>query len=397
MDGASEDQVWWVRRAVVAVLVVVGVVTAVFAVVATRAEDADDSARDDGPAEVVTDFLPSSGVSNGPLRLGTVLVAGRHGDPVAKPEHTAESYADALDAGVDYVEAQVVMTSDEQLLVRGDNELSRSTDVADRPEFADRETTKVVDGVETTGWFSEDFTLDELRTLRATEPDPALRPDSAAYDGDFGLISFDDLLTQVNDFNLAQGTEVGVFVEPLRASYFRGLRLAVEPAIAKSLRKARLVNEPERVTVESADLRVLARLEANLGDNVLSGLVVDGDSSRLLTADALAGLPDTIDVIIVESEAFTKVDEPQRVPDLVHAAGFAIGVYPVSFENALLGEDFKVGTDPAGVGDLEKLLRGVRAIGFDVLLAESPTEVIETLDALEQADTDEPEPSDAAS
>ncbi len=393
MDGASDDQVWWVRRTVIAVLVVVGIVTAAFAVVATRGGDEPEQAQDAVVDEVVTDFVPSDGPSDGPLRLGDVLVVGRHGDPVAKPEHTAESYADALDAGVDYVETQVVMTQDEQLLVRGDNELSGSTDVAERPEFADRETTKDVDGVLTTGWFSEDFTLDELRTLRATEPDPDLRAESASFDGDFALISFDDLLAQVGEFNLAQDKEVGVFVQPVRASYFRSEGLPMEKAVARSLRKARLVNEPERVTVESKDLRVLERLEGNLGDNVLSGYVVDAGSADQLTADALGELPDTIDVIIIDADAFTEVEDPQAVPGIVHDAGLAVAVYPVSYENALLGAGFQVGDDPAARGDLEALLAGVREIGFDVVLAESPVEVIEVLDGLAEDDPSE-EPSE---
>lgn len=389
MDGASDEQGWWVRRAVLALLLVVGIATTAYAVVETRAgtgETADETGID--PSEVVTTIVPGQQTSEGPLRLGEVLVVGRHGSPVEMPEGTAESFAAALDAGVDYLEAEVVMTKDDELVVRDDNELSRSTDVADRPEFADRETTKTVDGVETAGWFSEDFTLDELRSLRAIEPDPELRPASAEYDGDHAVIGFDDFLTQLADFNLENATEIGVFVQPRRASYFRGLRLPMERAIAKSLRRARLVNEPERVTVESSDLALLQRLEDNVGDNVLSAFVVDserGDAAQALEADALAELPSTIDLVAVEVAAFAGQDAFD-LSKRIHDAGFAMAVYPISYENALLGDYFRVGDDPSAPGNLEGQVDGLRMIGVDVLLAESPVEVIETLTALELAD-----------
>ncbi|MCW2815029.1 MAG: glycerophosphoryl diester phosphodiesterase [Nocardioides sp.] len=371
MDGGDEDQEWWVRRAVLALLVVVGLATTVYAVTETRTE-LSTTASDEDPVEVVTDFLPTDAASEGPLRLGEVLVVGRGGDPVSRPAGTAESFAEAIAAGASHVEAEVVMTQDDQLLVRSDNELSASTDVAERSEFADRETTKVVDGVETTGWFTEDFTLLELRTLRAVEPDPDLRPTSAAYDGDLALIGLDDLLVQLAEANAELDREVGIFVQPRRATYFRGLRLPMERAIAKSIRRARLLNEPERVTITSSDRTLLQRLEDNVGDNVLSGFVVDADSADLLTDDELAGLPDTIDLVAVELDAFPQLDDPQGLPEAVHEAGFAIAIYPISSANA-----------PQGPDSLPGFLGGLRDLGVDVLLSDAPGEVVEVLADLE--------------
>ncbi len=362
------------RRAVLALLVVVGLATTVYAVTETRTEDSSTSTAED-PIEVVTDFLPSDLVSEGPLRLGDVLVVGRSGAPVSRPAGTAESFAEAIDAGVSHVEAEVVMTQDDQLLVRGDNELSGSTDVAERPEFADRETTKVVDGVETTGWFTEDFTLVELRTLRAVEPDPDLRPTSAAYDGDLALIGLDDLLAQLGAANAELDREVGIFIQPRRATYFRGMGLPMERAIAGALRRARLVNEPERVTITSSDLTLLQRMEDNVGDNVLSGFVVDADSADLLTDDELAELPDTVDLVAVELDAFPQLEDPQGLPEAVHEAGFAIAIYPIGSENA-----------PQGPDSLPGFLGGLRDLGVDVLMSDSPGEVVDVLADLEAED-----------
>ncbi|WP_174754961.1 glycerophosphodiester phosphodiesterase family protein [Arenimonas daejeonensis] len=111
-----------------------------------------------------------------------------------RPEHTLEAYALAIDQGADFIEPDLVPTRDGVLIARHENELSDSTDVADRPVFADRRCVKVVDGVERHGWYSEDFTLDEIKTLRARERIPALRPDSAAHDGRYEIPTFAEIL-----------------------------------------------------------------------------------------------------------------------------------------------------------------------------------------------------------
>lgn len=387
MPEGPED--WWVRRAVLSVLLVVGIVTAGYAVVATR-PDATEGSDDTGAAsEVVTDYVPTDEASEGPLRLGRVLVAGRHGAPVDEPANTAESFAAALEDGVDYVEVEVVMSRDQELLVANSNDLTATTDVADREEYADRETTKTIDGEIVTGWFSEDFDLDELVGLRAVEPRPELRPDRADQDGELDLVSFDDVVEQVAASNRETGREVGIIVRPRQAAYFREAGLPIERAVAKSLRKARLINEPERVTVESTDLSVLRRIEGNVGDNVLSAYVVEADDTDALESDALEDLPDTIDAVFVEVGAFEGLDEDGAygMADRIHEAGYAMAVYPISYENALLGESFKNGDDPGGRGKIEQQVLGLQLIGVDLILAESPAEVIESLAAI-QADAE---------
>lgn len=372
------DEEWWARRAVLSGLAVVGVVTAVFTTVSVLSGAAPTDEVDLG-GEAVTSFVPSEPkVSDGPLRLEEMLVAGRHGSPVDRPAHSLDSYEVAVGAGVDHLEVEVVVTSDDELVVLGDHELSLATDVAERPEFADRQVTKLVDGVETTGWFSEDFTREELLTLRLVEPEPELRPDNTSYDGELPVLAFDDLLTRVRELSDEAGREIGLFVEPRRAAYFRGAGKPIEPALAKALRRARLVNEPELVTVESPDLAVLRRLEDNLGDNVLSAYVVDGSSADRLQADALAGLPTTIDAIVVEVEAFAG-ECPYDLADRVHDADFALAVSPISYENARLGAGFREGDDPAGRGNLAAQMLGLDLIGADVVMAESPADVIEAL------------------
>lgn len=387
MDGATDDAVARLRRTVLLGLLVVGLVTSIFAVIASRPGAAQEQAEDDGPPQVVTSVRPTNEASEGPLRLGRIQVAGRFGDPVAAPDNTAESFERAMDAGVDYVEAPVVMSSDKQLVVLASNELDDITDVASRPEFADRQRVDPEDG---THWFSDDFTLDELRTLRAVEADPELRPQVAAQDGQAAVIALDDLLTQVQDKSTELGRSIGVMVKPFKPSYFRGQGLPLEPAILSALKRSRLLYDPERITVESNDLEVLARMETLAGPNVLTAYVVTTGAGDEL--GDLTDLPDTLDALAVEAGAFTGND-PCAIGRRVDDAGLALVVFPISYENALLGKGFRKGDDPAARGDLQAQVSGLRDIGTDVILAESPTEVVEAVGKLSDDDVSKCDPA----
>src|SRR4051794_40775833 len=129
------------------------------------------------------------------MRASRPVVIGHRGAPAYRPEHTAASYQLAIDLGAQLIEPDVVISRDGVLVVRHENELSLSTDVAGRTEFADRHTTKQVDDQTCTGWFAEDFTLAELRTLRAVERMPELRPLNTAYDGHFGILTFGEVIS----------------------------------------------------------------------------------------------------------------------------------------------------------------------------------------------------------
>src|SRR4051794_33577142 len=127
-------------------------------------------------------------------RLPHALVVGHRGACGYRPEHTLASFELAIDLGADLIEPDVVVSRDGALVVRHENELSRSTDVATRPEFGARRTTRRVGEVEQTGWFAEDFTLAELRTLRAVERMPQLRPLNTSYDGQFGVLTLAEVV-----------------------------------------------------------------------------------------------------------------------------------------------------------------------------------------------------------
>src|SRR3954471_20021478 len=141
------------------------------------------------------------------------LIIGHRGASGYRPEHTLASYRLAPELGADYIEPDLVSTRDGVLVARHENEISGTTDVAAHPEFAGRRTTKTIDGAAVSGWFTEDFTLAELKTLRARERIPDLRPENTAYDGRFEVPTFDEVLELRARLSIELGRAVGVYPE----------------------------------------------------------------------------------------------------------------------------------------------------------------------------------------
>lgn len=188
-----------------------------------------------------------------------------------RPEHTLEAYRLAIRQGADFIEPDLVATSDGVLVARHDNEISSTTDVAAHPAFARRRTTKLVDGAPITGWFTEDFTLAEIKTLRARERLPALRPDNTRFDGLYPIPTFAEVL-QLVQRESREGRRVGVYPETKHPTYFarEGRRLDGS-AIATSLGVqllATLVAEgftdPRRVFIQSFEVENLIELKTRL-------------------------------------------------------------------------------------------------------------------------------------
>lgn len=190
------------------------------------------------------------------------IVIAHRGASGYLPEHTLEAYARAIELGADFIEPDLVATADGALIARHENELSASTDVASRPRFAGRRCRKRVDGVEREGWFSEDFTLAEIRTLRAREPSPALRPASAAHDGRYRVPELGEIVA------LAREAGVGIYPETKSPSYFardgstlagRRIGLSLGRMLVDVLVRERFV-DPARVFVQSFELGNLLEL-----------------------------------------------------------------------------------------------------------------------------------------
>src|SRR5262245_48376092 len=189
-----------------------------------------------GTADVTAATGPAAKAAPAPA-ADEPIVIGHRGAPGYRPEHTLASYRLAIAFGADYVEPDLVSTKDGVLVARHENEIGGTTDVADHPEFADRRATKVVDGREVTGWFTEDFTLAELRTLRARERLPGVRPDNTRYDGMFEVPTLEEVLQLVEGVNRHRRKPVCVYPETKHPTYFQGIGLAMERPLVRLLHR----------------------------------------------------------------------------------------------------------------------------------------------------------------
>src|SRR5262245_14799594 len=183
------------------------------------------------------------------------IVIGHRGASGYRPEHTLASYQLAIDLGADYIEPDLVSTKDHVLVARHENDITGTTDVASHPEFAGRKTTKTVDGVTITGWFTEDFTLAELKTLRAVERLPAaLRPGNHVFDGQFQIPTFQEVI------DLAKRNHVGIYPETKHPSYFDSVGLSLEEPLVAALKANGLDRADAPVFVQSFEVSNLEQL-----------------------------------------------------------------------------------------------------------------------------------------
>ena len=318
-----------------------------------------------------------------------VLVIAHRGASGYRPEHTLEAYALAVEMGADYIEPDVVVTRDGVLVVRHENEISGTTDVARRPAFADRRTTKVIDGEAVTGWFAEDFTLAEVRTLRAVERLPHLRPGSARYDGRFVVPTLEEVVALAASLGAARGRPVGLYPETKHPSYFDGIGLPLEGRLVEALHAAGWRGPAAPAFLQSFEvgsLRALADrtdlpliLLAEPGGRPYDRAAADDPVTYddLLTAAGLADLASWIDGIGVH-KAFVlpPVGAPGGRSPLVeraHAVGLEVHVWTVRAENAFLPPALqRAPGDPAGLGDVAAEVRALAEAGVDAVFADQP-------------------------
>jgi glycerophosphoryl diester phosphodiesterase len=329
------------------------------------------------------------------------IVIAHRGASGERPEHTLAAYSLAIEQGADYVEPDLVSTKDGVLVARHENEISDTTDVASRPEFASRRTTKAIDGVAVSGWFTEDFTLAELRTLRAKERLARLR--STRFDGQLEVPTFDEVLDLVAAANArparAGRPRIGVYPETKHPSYFASIGLALEPPLLAALRRHGLdaVDAPVFIqSFETANLKALAR-ETPVSLVQLAeargrpyDLAARGDTrswADLLTPDGLAAIARYARAIGVERALVIPRDASGRLgpaTSLVrdaHRAGLLVHVWTLRAENEFLPAELRSGPHPASRGDLAAEARLFLEAGVDGYFTDHPAEGVSARDA----------------
>ncbi|MEI7031942.1 glycerophosphodiester phosphodiesterase [Streptomyces pratensis] len=328
----------------------------------------------------------------GPLRdLPVPTVIGHRGASGYRPEHTLGSYQLALDMGAHIVEQDLVPTKDGHLVCRHENDISATTDVADHPEFAGRRTTRTIDGRSQTGWFTEDFTLAELKTLRATERIPGNRPHNTLYDGRWTVPTFDEVLRWADKEGRERGRPVWLYVETKHPTYFRSLGLGLEEPLARLLRRHGRHRAHSPLILQSFEpgsIRRLARLVDTPRVVLLSGpstrpwdFVESGDPrtvADLVTPAGLKwiasftqGIGPTLDLVIPR-DASGRLTAPTTLVRDAHARGLLLHPYTMRNENAFLPADFRRGSDPNAYGDVFGACAAYFATGIDGLFCDHP-------------------------
>ncbi|MGW6643720.1 glycerophosphodiester phosphodiesterase family protein [Streptomyces iakyrus] len=309
----------------------------------------------------------------GPREGGGPVVIGHRGAAGWRPEHTAPSYTHAVQTGADWIEPDLVPTKDHVLVVRHENEISQTTDVARHPEFADRRTTKTVDGRQVTGWFTEDFTLAELKTLRAVERLPAVRNRNTVFDGRAEVMTFQEVVDLARRLSREHGRTIAVFPETKHPTYFRSIGLPLEPKLAAAIRRNRLGRS--ECVVQSFEPTSLKRM-TDLNVPLWQALGTTGGPYDLpsvtyrdmMTPAGLAGIAEYADWIGPDKSSVAGTDLVAEA----HAAGLRIGPYTFRAENQFLPAQFRHGSGPNDFGDAFAEYALYYRMGVDAVVTDFP-------------------------
>jgi len=328
------------------------------------------------------------------------LVIGHRGCSALRPEHTLASYAKAIQQGADFVEPDLVSTKDGALIARHENNIAETTNVADHPEFADRRTTKVIDGESLTGWFTEDFTLAEIKTLRAVERLGAMRPESKSYDGQFQLLTLEEITDFVAAESAARGRTIGLIPEIKHPTYFSSIGLPQEQRFLDRVALSHYLSTAP-VIVQSFEVANLKWLRPRIGAYTklqLLQLTVPMDMSPpdvtaaggKLTYNQMhtpAGLADmktyadwvspVLQGIIPFGDATGKsgpLGKPSTLVRDARAAGLLVSTWTVRPENRFLPTDFQGpgGDDARQDKACIELMRRYIAAGVDSFFTDDP-------------------------
>ena len=317
------------------------------------------------------------------------IVIGHRGASAYRPEHTLASYELAIRMGADYIEPDLVSTSDRVLVARHENEISGTTDVASHPEFASRQRTKVIDGNPITGWFTEDFTLGELRTLRAKERIPALRPDNVAFDGLYRVPTLQEVI------DLVKRHGVGIYPETKHPTYFDSIGKSLEEPLVATLDANGYTNQHDKVFIQSFEVGNLRQLNRMTGVRIVQLLdavgrpydfVVSGDPRTYADLATPAGLrfisgyADGIGPnknLIVPRDSQNRLLPPTQLVRNAHREGLVLHPWTFRNENNFLPEDFRAGNPAApeylrATGNMVSELALFYSLGVDGVFSDNP-------------------------
>jgi glycerophosphoryl diester phosphodiesterase len=306
--------------------------------------------------------------------LSAPIVIAHRGASGERPEHTIAAYTRAIEQGADVIEPDLVPTKDGELVARHENEISETTDVSTHPEFADRRTTKTIDGQKLTGWFTEDFTLAELKTLRAKERLPQMRPANTAFDGTETIPTLAEVIA------LAKAHHVAIYPETKHPTYFASIGHATDAPLVAALRGAGWDSADAPVFIQSFEVNNLKRLSRMTKIRLIQlvdgeGAPADGAAPGYAAMVTPAGLREVARYawgLGPNKAMLWNGETPSALMRDAHAAGLRVHPWTYRAENYFLPARFRRGTDPRAHGDVQAEIEEALHQGIDGFFTDFP-------------------------
>lgn len=322
--------------------------------------------------------------------LSRPVVIAHRGASGERPEHTLASYELAIEEGADFIEPDLVLTKDDVFVARHENDITGTTDVAGHPEFAGRKTTKVIDGETHTGWFTEDFTLAELKTLRAKERLPQLRPANTKYDGQFQVPTLDEVIALAKTRSKELGRTIGIYPETKHPTYFASIGHPMEKRLVARLKKAGWDSADAPVFIQSFEVNNLKELHRMTKVRLIQLMDSAGGPADHATPSYAAMItPEGLKAVAAYAWGIgpnkDMVDKGEGMPTTLvadaHKAGLRVHVWTFRAENFFLPKSLKVGDDPRAHGNVAEAMRRQLALGLDGYFSDFPLIGVEARDA----------------
>lgn len=287
------------------------------------------------------------------------IIIGHRGASGYRPEHTLAAYELAIALGADFIEPDLVSTKDGVLIARHENEISETTDVTSRGEFAHRQTTKIIDGESKTGWFTEDFTLGELKTLRAIERIPEMRSHNTAYNGLWEIPTLQEIIDLVKGKSTQINRTIGIYPETKHPTYFKSLGLSLEPLLLATLTANGYQGANAPVFIQSFEVSNLQELSQKTDLPLVQLLnehskpydfVASGDHRTYADLAAASGLREIAKYaqavgvnknLVVPKDRAGKLLSPSSLVTDAHAAGLLVHLWTFRNEDSFLPLDFQ--------------------------------------------------------
>jgi glycerophosphoryl diester phosphodiesterase len=329
-----------------------------------------------------------------------LLVIGHRGASGYRPEHTLAAYQTAIDMGADFIEPDLVSTRDGHLVARHENEISGTTDVSAHPEFASRRVSKAIDGVNVTGWFTEDFTLAELKTLRAKERLPTVRTQNVFFDGQFPIPTFEEVIALARSESRRLGRTIGIYPETKHPTYFQNLGLGLEEPLVRILHATGYRHQHDPVFIQSFEVANLKKLNGLTRVSLVQLLsdagapydfVAAGDPRTYADLAKPAGLAEIAGYaqgiganknLVIPRDGAGRLLSPTTLVSDAHARRLVVHAWTFRAENSFLPADFRIGPTPIARGDFHLELRRFYQAGLDGVFADQPDTAVAVREGL---------------